>query len=333
MLAAVKITLVLAAAVTVASGEDGSSPGDDQRDFKLTVIVLTMNRARSLSRLLESIRNTDLESEDDYFDLEIHVDKSIGAHYQDCVSIARNFTLPHAGKVRARIADKNHGLRAAWFDAWYPRPDDEYALIVEDDLELSPYWYTWLKKAWTKYGGRDDLAGIALHRQFMVMTKPEQTTVEIINNFEPFLYKLVGTWGFSPHPKRWREFLDWFHSVDSETFDPFVPGLITSDWLHQHTTMGKRHMTWEQWHIYHSEKNGLFTMYLNLPKKMALCSNWREAGVHYRHSFDSPDYPTVDYCAIQLQEFPDELRKYGWDAKEIKDVDDGRVILDFEFNS
>ncbi len=45
-------------------------------------------------------------------------------------------------------------------------------------------------------------------------------------------------------PRRWREFLDWFHSVDSDSFDPFVPGLATSDWLHQHTAMGKRHMTW-----------------------------------------------------------------------------------------
>ena len=49
--------------------------------------------------------------------------------------------------------------------------------------------------------------------------------------------------------RRWREFLDWFHSVDSDSFDPFVPGLATSDWLHQHTAMGKRHMTWVRTNI------------------------------------------------------------------------------------
>jgi hypothetical protein len=37
---------------------------------------------------------------------------------------------------------------------------------------------------------------------------------------------------------------DWFNSVDYDTFDPYVPGLITSDWLHMHNNMGKRHMTW-----------------------------------------------------------------------------------------
>ena len=60
-------------------------PGNDTRDFKLTVIVLTMNRPQSLARLMRSIEATDFEFEDDYFDMEIHVDKSIGWHYDECV--------------------------------------------------------------------------------------------------------------------------------------------------------------------------------------------------------------------------------------------------------
>ena len=55
--------------------------------FNLTVVVLTMNRPRSLARLLRSIEATDfgdLEGEE-FFDLEIHVDKSLGLHYEDCV--------------------------------------------------------------------------------------------------------------------------------------------------------------------------------------------------------------------------------------------------------
>ena len=44
----------------------------------------------------------------------------------------------------------------------YPKGDDEYSIIIEDDLEVSPFWYTWLKKAWKAYGYREDVAGIAL---------------------------------------------------------------------------------------------------------------------------------------------------------------------------
>ena len=58
---------------------------DDRRSFKLTVIILTMNRAKSLMRLLRSIGETDFEFDDDYFDMEIHVDKSVGSQYEECV--------------------------------------------------------------------------------------------------------------------------------------------------------------------------------------------------------------------------------------------------------
>jgi hypothetical protein len=37
--------------------------------------------------------------------------------------------------------------------------------------------------------------------------KPERHDLEILNDHRPFLYKLVGTWAYSPHPRRWREFL------------------------------------------------------------------------------------------------------------------------------
>jgi len=125
------------------------------------VIILTMNRPHSLARVLKSIAATDFENDKDYFDIEIHVDKSVGLHYQECVQQAHNFTMPNGrrqGKIIPRIFENNHGLRQAWFGAFYPKPDDEYCIIIEDDLEMSPFWYTWLKKAWLKYGHRTDMA-------------------------------------------------------------------------------------------------------------------------------------------------------------------------------
>ena len=208
--------------------------------FTMKVIVLTMNRPDSLMRLLRSINKTYFEYESDRLDIEIHVDRSHGWLYEDCVKIAKNFSLAgNRGNVSARIAEKNHGLRAAWFDSWWPETDTEHAIIVEDDLQLAPTWYSWLRKAWLSYRHRSDLAGIALSRQFLMFKKPEHN-VEILNDHEPFLYKLVGTWAFSPHPARWREFLTWFRSLDNEEFDPYVPGLVTSDWLHMHTWQVKQ---------------------------------------------------------------------------------------------
>ena len=43
---------------------------------------------------------------------------------------------------------------------FFLQPDDEFCIIIEDDLEVSPFWYTWLKKSWLKYQDREDIAGI-----------------------------------------------------------------------------------------------------------------------------------------------------------------------------
>ena len=75
------------------------------------------------------------------------------------------------GKISHRLNAKNTGLRHQWFQACYPATDDgSYCLIVEDDLELSPFWFTWLRKAWLKYGDRDDIAGITLSVRFILHT-------------------------------------------------------------------------------------------------------------------------------------------------------------------
>ena len=51
---------------------------EQQADFHLKVIVLTMNRPESLNRLLSSLNRTYFEFDSDQLDVEIHVDKSHG---------------------------------------------------------------------------------------------------------------------------------------------------------------------------------------------------------------------------------------------------------------
>ena len=66
-------------------------------------------------------------------------------------------------------------------------------------------------------------------------------------------------------------------SIHSYISASYSSGLITSDWLHIHTRQGRRHMSWEQWHVYHSQQHGLYTLYLNLPSREVLLNNWRSA--------------------------------------------------------
>ena len=96
--------------------------------------------------------------------------ESLGWLYDDCVNIAKNYSLPPGrGAVKPKIFPKNHGLRVAWFQSWTPNSLSDHAIIIEDDLEVSPLWFSWLRRSWLTYGHRTDLAGIALSRQYMVV--------------------------------------------------------------------------------------------------------------------------------------------------------------------
>ena len=86
------------------------------------------------------------------------------------MKIAQNYSLPPGrGSVQHKIFPKNHGLRVAWFQSWTPQSLSDHAIILEDDLEVSPLWFSWLRRSWLTYGHRTDLAGIALSRQYMVV--------------------------------------------------------------------------------------------------------------------------------------------------------------------
>ena len=262
--------------------------------------VLTMNRAESLRRLLDSIEKADYAG--DKVDIYIHIDKS--DDNRACIKVAESFDFSH-GDLTIEVAEQNNGLRNAWFRAWHPK-ENERAIILEDDIEVSPQWYFWLNKAWEAYGERDDLAGISLQRQTLVPQKP-QKQMEIVNNHAPFLYRLVGSIGFSPHWKQWRAFLNWIDSVDTSTVNIKTPGLITSDWF---DVLDKRHM-WTQYFIWFCKQHDLYTLYVNLSGKKTLAAHMREKGEHYGRT-EGRDFALA--AEVEMN-FPTVLVKYEWDGR------------------
>jgi hypothetical protein len=68
-------------ALTVRSNDDMSEL-EGTRPFVMRVIILTMNRPQSLSRLLDSLSRTFFEYTADALHVEIHVDKAHGKHVE-----------------------------------------------------------------------------------------------------------------------------------------------------------------------------------------------------------------------------------------------------------
>ena len=183
------------------------------------IVVLTMNRAKSLQRLLNSIAATDYGQDD--VAVNIRID---GSESTETQRVAASWEWPSHLKT-ITVNRQRGGLRSAWLNAWEEPNPHQHAVILEDDVELSPLWYSWLSAAWKTYGSDClDMAGITLQRQVLIPRKPHKQS-EIKNGHVPFLYKLVGSIGFSPDPQHWKNFLMWVDTIDDlDTFDADVPG-------------------------------------------------------------------------------------------------------------
>lgn len=275
-----------------------------RHDFE--IIVLTMNRAASLHRLLTSIEKTKYGG--DLVKLSIKIDAAIDN--QDTIACARAFSFSH-GPVAIEIATANRGLRDSWLQAVSPLERGR-VIIFEDDVDVSIEWYNWLKGAWDAYEQRTDVAGITLYRQTLVPKLPPKLE-EIVNGHQPFMYALVGSIGFSPHPLRWAEFLKWTQSsVDIESFNFYLPNLIFSHWWSANT----RRSMWTQLFIYYTSMHDLFTIHVNLPNNKTLASDMREKGVHFPSTFGR-DFGLATARDLDMV-FPPGVHKYGFDGKLMK---------------
>jgi len=268
----------------------------------LQIIVLAKERPASLQRVLDSIQATDAGIG------AVSVDIRIAGDHAETNSVANAWAWPHKTVTRTQAG----GLRAAWLGAW-SKPSG-HAIILEDDVELSPAWYGWLTNAWKAYEDRDDVAGISLQRQTLIPQQPSKK-MEIVNDHHPFLYKLVGSIGFSPHPQRWQEFLEWVQTKDSDTFDAHVEGLVTSVWYKR---SNKKSM-WTQLFLRFCDERGLYTLYANLPEKKTLAAHWREKD----EQFAGGQGRDFTLATAVKGEFPTELIKYGWNGmlqKHLQDI-------------
>ena len=273
--------------------------------FRLKIIVLAMNRVHPTHTLLESLAQTDFDG--DLIDLHISFD--FHPEQREAIDLAKSFDFKH-GTKRISVASEARGLAASWFKAWQPRSEASRAIILEDDIELSPDWYKLLKRLWLTYGEVEDLAGISLQRQTLIpyVSSPERH-IEIENDHMPFLYPLVGSIAFSPHPTVWKMFLIWIDSIDLSTFDVSTPGLITSDWWNR---LDKKHM-WTQHYIYYCLVLDYYTLYVNLPGGKTAAAHLRAKGAHFQ-SNQGHDFSVAK--SINSQSFfLSDLERYQWNGE------------------
>lgn len=115
---------------------------------QITFSIITHNRPQSLNRLLQSLSSSLYFGDGTDLNVAIHIDSSADPETK---RLAQRFSwLPESHvKINQRIV--HGGLLPAIVESWYPHGNHSYGLLLEDDVELSPLFYAWIKMAILKY--------------------------------------------------------------------------------------------------------------------------------------------------------------------------------------
>ncbi|KAK3599741.1 hypothetical protein CHS0354_037216 [Potamilus streckersoni] len=247
----------------------------------LRIIVIVYNRATSLRRLLDSLNNAYYFG--DAIALHVWIDRSKnGTIDSTTYGVASDFTFRH-GQYYVHNQTCHVGIYGQWMGTWYPNNDSsEFAVILEDDLTVSPYFYKWLKLVHMKYDNYSNVNGYSLQGISIKHGATQSGYLEVNETHKIFLYPVLGTWGFSPNNRNWRAFSDWYlEARRSSKFHPFVPGIHPSVWYKEQLEKGHQDRMWSMWFINYAWNNQEFTVYSNFKGHKGLTVNWKEHGLHY----------------------------------------------------
>jgi len=298
-----------------------------------------MSRPRALARLLASLDAAHYQGV--VVNLDILVDgpreapAAEGERRREVIARADAYDWPH-GRKRVIVRPTNLGLVGQWLKAWDPVEEakgrksaghsgvDGIVAIFEDDMQVSVHYWKWLKLMWSNYRRREDLFGISLQSQHLVASSGKDT-LQIDNENKPYLYKVSGSWGFSPHPRAWPLFLAWHARTAASGYVPddltFRGKLvITSQWYKDMSAQGRDPAMWTAWAMKYMDDKGLFCLYPNLARRAAFTISWNEVGEHDSgEMLSKPSSPLVEVWSAESEAAPLQPVRIEFDGSTIYD--------------
>nr|XP_043628828.1 uncharacterized protein LOC122600215 isoform X1 [Erigeron canadensis] len=257
-------------------------------DFTLTIKILTYDRLASLSRCLRSLSAAQYDQ--NVVNLHIYIDHFKFSEKDENLDKKLNDSkriLDFVDGFEWKFGEKmvhyrtgNVGLQAQWLEAWWPVSDHEFVFVVEDDIELSPLYYRFLKGLIVNYyynvtNSSPSIYGASLQRPRFVPGK-HGNKIHLNKETQVFLYQLVGTWGQLLFPRPWKEFRLWYDAHKTKGMKPILDGMVTTGWYKK---MGDK--IWTPWFIKFIHARGYFNIYTNFLHETSLSVSHRDAGVNY----------------------------------------------------
>ncbi|XP_014769453.1 uncharacterized protein LOC106868621 [Octopus bimaculoides] len=290
-------------------------------EVDLRLIIIVYNRAESLKKCLDSLNKVDYL--DDAIHIDVWIDRSVNGIIDELTyKTAQSFIFEH-GTYKVHNHTKHVGIYGQWIDTWRPMEDsEEIAVIIEDDINMSPFFYRYLRAAHKKYKNYHSINGFALQGISMkhgggkgLLSAPAGNSV--------FLYPILGTWAFSPKANHWLAFVEWFHTNSpNRKFIPKVPHILPTRWYQEGMNRGGNinPRIWSMWHIYYAYLHNEVTLYKNSPDMKSFSVNRKEKGLHYTASTKllDPIITTWNDSYINFPNQPIILDINGYVAQDVQ---------------
>ncbi|GAA95930.1 uncharacterized protein L969DRAFT_42203 [Mixia osmundae IAM 14324] len=301
---------------------------------KIDISVITRDRPDSLLRLMKSVEAAHFLGDRVNIGLNLEQNADFDTH-----KLVAQLEWPH-GTLNIRHRVVVGGLIPAIVESWYPRNNDTYGVFLEDDVEVSPQFYAWLKFTILQY--RYDastkveaarLFGVSLYQQKNVELRNEGRRAFDAHALfadlglpatRPYLSQVPCSWGAVYFPEQWKEFHHFlslrFNESSLDITDLIVPDIKSNRWAR----------SWKKYFIELVYLRGYTMLYPNYADFVSFSTNHLEVGDHVKAEastveteqqkrrkimFEVPLMQMTD----SLLDLPDERRLPKWSALPVID--------------
>ena len=192
--------------------------------------------------------------------------------YEKVKTLAYDWQNKFPDLIDVEISPNERGLKRTIIEIFPAETDSDFALFVEDDIELSPWALIFAADAISKLLPTSrtknmEIASLSLyHSQYndvMMQQFP-------ISECTSYLLQQPVSWGAIFFPWHWRQFLEFYNAFGNQ--DPVVPLLYSNHWPNVHS--------WKKYMLRFMAENNLYTLGTSHHRHQSLTTNHVEPGTN-----------------------------------------------------
>lgn len=245
--------------------------------------IVANNRLQPLERLLRSL--VDAHYEDACVPIEFYLEANQSAKI---LRLVHNLKWQY-GPKQVHLRHTKGGFINAVLESWYPVSEEEYYIILEDDLEVSPFFYMWAARALFAYKSNNltenHLVGISLYTPRVGQLNWSRPQYRFFKNhstvdspgFGALRFQLPCSWGTLYFPKFWAELRVYAAArhASGNVHDKFViPGSHSTGWS----------VSWKKFAIELFWSKGYYLIYPNLFNESSFSTYHLKLNIRSGHS-------------------------------------------------